>query len=139
MNDNPQTDRATAADAELEAHLRHLLRREDPPPGLAERILARAARTPGVPAWPARPRGRLRRYSPAFGAAALVAVLGAWLVAGMMQRRAQARQAQAQLRYALHLTAGELSWAERKVGQGWSRPGSRRAGTGKSGERLEDL
>lgn len=107
-------EKQAADDTTLERELRGLLRREDPPPGFAGRVLAQAERPRFI--LRAGLAAGLRRRAPALGAAAALLAVGVYLTAGAVHRRQieaqRAAAARAQLQFALEVTAGDLNWAE---------------------------
>lgn len=121
----PDQDRAPA-EAELEQELRSVLRREDAPAGLTQRILSRAHEQRALPRREKPHMPRLR--AAALGMSAALIAAGAFVTAGRVHRhRLEARQAQearARLLYALQMTTRELSWAEHKVNQDMAAPGA---------------
>ncbi|MCW5962517.1 MAG: hypothetical protein KIT83_00655 [Bryobacterales bacterium] len=102
---------------ELEQQLRHALRRQQPPPGFAERVLAAAAHQAAAREETALPSERLSwwlrlwaapRWAHALVAAVLVLVLaGAWLQVQQARSEALARQEHAtrQVLFALRLAS----------------------------------
>lgn len=101
-------------EAELEQHLHDLYRGEDPPAVLTGRILARARK----------PRARtrrpwLQRRAALASLCVLLLAVCVYVAVGVAHRRRvqarQAREAQAQLVYALQITTGELNWAEAQI------------------------
>jgi len=93
--------------------LRGALRRVEPPPGFAERVLARVAAERARPGW----RAHLRRvFGPAPLRLAAVAALALVIVAGVgYERHARGEEAKRQVLLALRITARQLQAAERGV------------------------
>jgi hypothetical protein len=99
----------------LENELRNAMKREEPPEGFAERVLARAAGTKQI----SRTNILMR---PAFRWASAGAMCVLLAVAGMEYRHAKQEQARgeaakAQLMLALRITADKLQLAQEKVQQ----------------------
>ncbi|MBY0505148.1 MAG: hypothetical protein K2X03_14645 [Bryobacteraceae bacterium] len=91
---------------DLEAQLRLMLRRQDAPAGLAERIVARAEGRRRV--------GVSTRWL-AIAAAVLVMAGIGWQYRQERERRLQAEQTAQQLEFALRLVAERLTKVERQV------------------------
>lgn len=100
----------------LEDELRKALRRESPPDGFAERILARSAQ--------AAPAKRSRRWSVWFGTRSLrwavatmcVVLAGAGIEYWKEQKeRARGEAAKAQLMLALRITGSKLQFVQHKI------------------------
>jgi hypothetical protein len=87
--------------SEFEDELRSALRREDPPPGFAARVIART----GSPAAP-----RRTGWMAAAIAACLLLSMG-----GFEFRQYQGRKAKQELLLALEIAGGKLNIAQRKV------------------------
>ena len=91
----------------MEDELRQALRRVEPPPGFADRVMARV---------PSRKKAWPRNWMAA-AAAILVAVLGAgsWEYQRGRDQRIAAEQAKAELIFALELTSSKLQATRSKV------------------------
>jgi hypothetical protein len=96
---------------DLDARLRAALGRVEPPPGLKERVLRKAAQTP-PPRGPALLRPALRPWLAA--ATLLLAVGGAWALRAQAERH-RSQEAQAQLLLALQVTSHHLNEAFARV------------------------
>ena len=94
---------------ELDDELRHVLRREPPPPGFAARVVWRASRRQSPPP----------RFSRWLTAAALVAAIAGGLqyrqFVTARAERAAGEAAKAQVIQALRITAGKLQMVRAKV------------------------
>ena len=102
----------------LENELREALRRQDPPPGFAERVLAAAEGAQAAPraglletvrAWF---RGPAARW-----AAAVCAMLLVGVAVEQRREHEKGEQAKAQLMLALRITGAKLSLAQAKVSE----------------------
>ncbi|MGH9474931.1 MAG: hypothetical protein ACRD1C_01225 [Terriglobales bacterium] len=125
MNDKFQPD-GNYAEAELEQRLRDLYRGEDPPASLTARILVRA-RGPLGPAHHARLAANWwRRHAPLLSLSTALLAVCAYVTIGVAHgRQVKARRAlvaQANLVYALQVTAGELNWAEGRITRDLAEP-----------------
>jgi hypothetical protein len=103
----------------LEETLKQALRREEPPDGFAERILARLeppAARPGVWAWLRSPGLRW-----ALAATLPLVLLLAFQYNAERRRRAEGERAKAQMLTALRITADKLEYAREKVSRVTSR------------------
>ena len=93
---------------ELDDELRHVLRREPPPPGFAARVVWRASRRQSPP-----------RFTRWLTAAALVAAIAGGLqyrqFVTARAERAAGEAAKAQVIQALRITAGKLQMVRAKV------------------------
>lgn len=94
---------------QLENQLRDALRRQDPSPGFANRVIARAQ-----PAPPAR-KPPIRMWGPAVGAIAAVLVAGIGFQEYRQQQKAEQARDQAEL--ALRIAAEKLVAVQSKVFQ----------------------
>lgn len=92
----------------MEHELRDALKRVDPPPGFADRVMARV---------PARDSTRQPRTWMAAAAAVLIAVAGAgsWEYQRAREQRIEAEQAKAELIFALELTSSKLQSTRSKL------------------------
>jgi hypothetical protein len=96
----------------VESDLRHALRRERPAPGLAERVLARAAQEQHV----ATVRSRPRRWRALAASLLLTTVVGGWAAHGVAERRREAgERARDQLLVALRITSAKVREAQHEV------------------------
>ena len=100
----------------LEDRLRDALRREDPPEGFAERVLARAAEQepahgPRWLSWLEVPR---LRWVAAVASLAIVLVAGVEL-RERREQRSEGERAKQQVMVALRLTASQLQFTQEKV------------------------
>lgn len=82
----------------IESELKDLLRRREPPPGFAERVMARIAE----------PKRRGHGWRAIAAAAALVVVLGAWGVRVTLHARDE-------LRLAMRITVEKVADAQQQV------------------------
>ena len=92
----------------IEHELREALKRVEPPPGFADRVMARV---------PARRGGWIPRSWIAAAAAVLVAVVGAgsWDYQKAREQRIAAEKAKAELIFALELTSAKLQATRSKL------------------------
>ncbi len=93
----------------FEDHLRHALRREDPPEGFEARVLARVQRAPR--------RSPARPWLMAASLLALLLPMG-WMYHRQTERRreaAEAERAQAELLLALQITSQKLNLALHRI------------------------
>jgi hypothetical protein len=101
----------------LEDALREALRREDPPQGFTERVLARIDRRPETRAawrgWLAGFRAPRLQWATAFAAAALV--IGGVEYRTRRVEQAEGERAKEQVMLALRITGSKLRLAEAKV------------------------
>ena len=103
----------------MDEQLRDALRREEAPPGFAERVLAAAwqqqAMRPSVAYWPA----WIRRHIVPVYATALVlivaVVMGAWEYRRYEQERREGEAARQQVLLALRIASRKLQYAQTKV------------------------
>ena len=103
----------------LEETLKQALRREEPPDGFAERVLARLespAARPGLWAWLRSPGLRW-----ALAATLSLVLLLAFQYNAERRRRAEGELAKAQMLTALRITADKLEYAREKVSRVTSR------------------
>jgi hypothetical protein len=92
----------------FEEELRAVLRRREPPEGLAERVADRLAARQARAHW-------WRRL--AWALAAVVLLLGGFRYQQQRQERNRGEQAKQQLLTAIGITAGKLDLAQRKIEQ----------------------
>jgi hypothetical protein len=101
----------------LDDALREALRREEPPDGFAERVLARIDRRPEERAawrgWLAGFRAPRLRWATAFAAAALV--IGGFEYRAQRVEQAEGERAKEQVMLALRITGTKLRFAQAKV------------------------
>lgn len=109
------------AQDKLEQELRRALRREDPPEGFADRVLARTrpALAPKTGLWE---RALGLMHVPAFRLAATAALFFAVVAGGIEYRqerleRAAGEAAKRQLMLALRITGSKLQYAQQKVNE----------------------
>ncbi|MDX2149355.1 MAG: hypothetical protein SFV54_01375 [Bryobacteraceae bacterium] len=96
----------------LENELRAALRREDPPEGFAERVLAR---THGAGYRPERRARRLPVWSMAAAAACLTMTIGIGEYRERREERARGEAAKQELLEAMRITRAKLRLAQEKV------------------------
>jgi hypothetical protein len=92
---------------DLERDLRNTLRRKDPPPGFADRVMARLE--------PQRIRKAPPRWAPWAVAAALLLSTGGGVVYRQRQQQARGEQAKEQLLLALQVTGAQLDHVRARV------------------------
>jgi anti-sigma factor RsiW len=101
----------------LDDALREALRREDPPEGFTERVLARIERRPEQQApwrgWLAGLRAPSLRWATAFAAAGLV--IGSYEYRAWKQEQIKGEKARDEVMLALRITGSKLRFAESKV------------------------
>jgi anti-sigma-K factor RskA len=100
--------------SELERDLRESLRRRDPPPGFAERILSRAGES--------KARERLRAARRPVWRWATAAAMAVVMVAGFaiyqeQRRRAEQERAMEQLMFALRLTGSHVRYLQERLAE----------------------
>ncbi len=103
----------------LDDELRNLLRRKDPPEGLAERVMARLERQPARLTFGRRVseffRPPVLRWAAVAAVVCVVAVASIVRYQHQQQMRAQAEQASQQAIYALRITNEEIGTALRRA------------------------
>ena len=94
---------------DIEQQLQKALKREQPSPGLAQRVLAEANRKPRT-----EDRGRFSAWRAIAAAVAFTAILGGWTAHTIIEQRAGER-ARDEVKLALQIAGSKLKHAQTQV------------------------